>query len=159
MSEENVYQSPTSDLMEGLEEEMVYAGFWMRVAASILDSLLSMLVTLPLLTMIYGLNYWTSELIIHGFWDAMISYVFPAIAIVLFWVFKSATPGKMLLKLQVVSLKDSKKLTVGQAVVRYIGYIPSILVFFIGFIWVAFDPKKQGWHDKMANTAVIKKMP
>ncbi|MBD0189374.1 RDD family protein, partial [Acinetobacter baumannii] len=37
-------------------------------------------------------------------------------------------------------------------------YIPSILVFCIGLIWVAFDAKKQGWHDKMAKTVVVREL-
>ncbi len=45
-----------------------------------------------------------------------------------------------------------------QSIIRYIGYIPSILVFCIGLFWVAFDPKKQGWHDKMAKTVVVREL-
>ncbi|WP_171497607.1 RDD family protein, partial [Acinetobacter ursingii] len=36
--------------------------------------------------------------------------------------------------------------------------IPSTLVFMLGFIWIAFDSKKQGWHDKMAKTVVVKEL-
>ncbi|MFW2124742.1 RDD family protein, partial [Acinetobacter ursingii] len=47
---------------------------------------------------------------------------------------------------------------VGQGIIRYIGYIPATLVLFIGLIWVAFDSKKQGWHDKMAKTVVVREL-
>ncbi|MCF4372590.1 RDD family protein, partial [Acinetobacter baumannii] len=54
--------------------------------------------------------------------------------------------------------KTGNKLTFIQSLIRYIGYIPSILVFCIGLIWVAFDAKKQGWHDKMAKTVVVREL-
>jgi uncharacterized RDD family membrane protein YckC len=52
---------------------------------------------------------------------------------------------------------DGSPITVGTAIVRYIGYIVNSLIFGlpIGFIWAAFDPQKQGWHDKIAGTYVI----
>jgi len=54
--------------------------------------------------------------------------------------------------------KTGNKLTVMQSIIRYIGYIPSILVFGIGLFWVAFDAKKQGWHDKMAKSVVVREL-
>ena len=41
-------------------------------------------------------------------------------------------------------------------IVRYIGYTVNTVVFGIGWIWAAFDKDKQGWHDKLAGTVVIK---
>jgi len=40
-----------------------------------------------------------------------------------------------------------------------VGYLISALIFYLGFIWIAFDRKKQGWHDKIAGTCVIKINP
>jgi uncharacterized RDD family membrane protein YckC len=40
--------------------------------------------------------------------------------------------------------------------VRYLGYYVSTLPLLLGFLWVAFDPRKQGWHDKMAGTVVVR---
>jgi uncharacterized RDD family membrane protein YckC len=53
---------------------------------------------------------------------------------------------------------DGSPITVGTAIVRYIGYILNSIVFGlpIGWLWAAFDPNKQGWHDKIAGTYVIK---
>ena len=45
----------------------------------------------------------------------------------------------------------------GKAILRYIGYIISGLVLLIGFIWIAFDARRQGWHDKIAGTYVVRK--
>lgn len=73
------------------------------------------------------------------------------------WLYKSATPGKMLFGLKIVGLGSEPNLSVGKSIGRYFAYYLSMLVLFHGFIWVAFDPRKQGWHDKLANTVVVKK--
>ena len=44
-----------------------------------------------------------------------------------------------------------------QLIGRYLGYYVSTIPLMLGFLWVAFDARKQGWHDKMANTVVIRK--
>jgi uncharacterized RDD family membrane protein YckC len=64
------------------------------------------------------------------------------------------TPGKMLLGLQVLSV-DGNRISFGISFLRAIGYMVSSIVFCIGFIWAAFDPKKQAWHDKIAATVVV----
>ncbi len=64
------------------------------------------------------------------------------------------TPGKMLLGLQVLSA-DGTPISFGIAFLRAVGYLVSGALFNIGFIWVAFDKRKQGWHDKIAGTVVI----
>lgn len=62
----------------------------------------------------------------------------------------------MLLGLKVLDAKTGNLLTLGQALLRYVGYILSSLIFCLGYIWVGFDKKKQGWHDKMAKTVVVR---
>ena len=162
MNTKNPYETPGSDLKnetlgQGLNANREYAGFWIRVVASIIDSVLLMAVTIPLLYLIYGSSFMSPEGgAIKGVWHLVISYIFPIVAVVLFWVYKSATPGKMVCGLKVIGLGASEKITVGQAVGRYFSYIPSAIVFGLGYIWVAFDKEKQGWHDKLAKTAVIK---
>jgi uncharacterized RDD family membrane protein YckC len=69
---------------------------------------------------------------------------------------KGRTPGKMLMGLQVVST-DGAPIGFGTSFLRSVSYLVSSLLFTIplGFIWAAFDRKKQGWHDKIAGTVVI----
>ena len=157
MENGNIYQTPESDVRVESSEEFVYAGFWIRTSASIIDTIIIMVATYPILTMIYGRQYWVSDNMIYGIWDVIISYILPPIAVIVFWIYKSATPGKMLLGLKVISLGESPKLTIGQSIGRYFAYIPSFLIFCLGVIWVAFDERKQGWHDKLANTTVVRK--
>jgi len=136
-------------------DEQDYAGFWIRLAASIIDSVLIMIIILPILTGIYGLDYWVSQAFYLGVWDLLINYVFPAIVVIIFWQYKSATPGKMLLKLSILDAKTGDKPSTSQFIIRYLGYYVAMIPLFLGFIWVAFDERKQGWHDKIAGTVVV----
>jgi uncharacterized RDD family membrane protein YckC len=140
--------------MEG--EDYVYAGFWIRVGASIIDSILILLVIAPILTAIYGREYWVSESFIQGTWDVLLNYILPAIAIVIFWIYRSATPGKMLLGLTIVDARTGGKPSTGQFIGRYLGYYVSTIPLLLGLIWVGIDKRKQGWHDKLAGTVVIR---
>jgi uncharacterized RDD family membrane protein YckC len=138
------------------EQDLEYAGFWIRVGASLIDTVLLLMIIVPVLTAIYGEDYWLSGRFIYGFWDLVFSYILPAIAIVLFWVYRSATPGKMALRLSIVDARTGGRPSLGQFVVRYIGYFVATIPVFLGLIWVGIDPRKQGWHDKMAGTVVVR---
>jgi uncharacterized RDD family membrane protein YckC len=140
----------------GYADGLEYAGFWIRLAATVVDTILLFVITAPLLLWIYGANYWTDLRFIHGPAEFLISYVAPAVATVLFWLRWQATPGKMLLSLRVVDAGTGNTLSVGQAATRYVCYILSALPLCLGFIWVAFDRRKQGWHDKIAQTVVVR---
>ncbi len=133
-----------------------YAGFWIRTGAAIIDSILVLIIIAPILTAIYGAEYWFDESLIKGFWDVLINFVLPAIAITIFWIYKSATPGKMATKLTIVDAETGGKPTTAQFILRYFGYYVSMIPLFLGIIWVGIDKRKQGWHDKLANTVVIR---
>ena len=66
-----------------------------------------------------------------------------------------ATIGNKLLNIRVIKT-DGSDLSIVVALLRYVGLVISVLVIFIGVIWAAFDPNKQGWHDKIAGTYVVK---
>jgi len=134
----------------------VYAGFWIRVGAAIIDTLLVLLVLGPLLTMVYGSGYWMGTSLVAGSWDFLLNYIAPAIAVVLFWIYKSATPGKMATRLTIVDARTGGKPSTGQFIGRYLAYYIAIIPLFLGIIWVGIDKRKQGWHDKLAGTVVIR---
>ena len=136
-----------------------YAGFWVRVAASLIDTILILIIILPILLMIYGADYWTNESFFMGFWDVIFNIVLPAVAITLFWFYKSATPGKLMLKLKIVDAKTGDKISNAQIVGRYLGYYISAIPLLLGLFWVGIDKHKQGWHDKLAGTVVVKNSP
>jgi uncharacterized RDD family membrane protein YckC len=68
---------------------------------------------------------------------------------------KGQTLGMRALNIRVVKT-DGSTLDLMGAFIRYIGLVVSIACLFIGVIWAAFDANKQGWHDKIAGTYVVK---
>ncbi|HEY1092119.1 MAG TPA: RDD family protein [Burkholderiaceae bacterium] len=78
-----------------------------------------------------------------------------AVFCIAFWLARQATPGKIVVAARVVDAKTLGPLKSGQAIIRYLGYFVSGIPLFLGFLWVAFDPRKQGWHDKLAGTLVL----
>jgi len=142
---------------DSLSDGLLYAGFWVRFSACLIDVILFGLIFTTPLVFIYGIEYLDGSKSFYGVWDLLFSYVLPIVATVWFWLRFSATPGKMVIGLEVVDAKASGKLSLAQAIGRYFAYIPSTLVFFLGFIWIAVDSQKKGWHDKLAGTAVVYK--
>jgi hypothetical protein len=61
-------------------------------------------------------------------------------------------------KAKIVDAKTGGKPSTGQLIGRYFAYFLSMLPLFLGFIWVAWDRKKQGLHDKLSGTVVIKRV-
>jgi uncharacterized RDD family membrane protein YckC len=71
-----------------------------------------------------------------------------------FWTLVGYTPGKAILGLKVVR-KNGGKLSFGRSLLRFFSYWISMLPLFLGFFWVLWDSKRQGWHDKIAGTQVL----
>lgn len=136
--------------------DLEYVGFWMRVVAALIDTVLLLLVCLPLVSLVYGEDYWTSPEMIAGPADFLINWVLPAIAVVLFWIYRQATPGKMAVGARIVDARIGGKPSTGQLVGRYLAYYVSILPLLLGIFWVGWDRRKQGFHDKLANTVVVR---
>jgi uncharacterized RDD family membrane protein YckC len=151
------------------ETQLDYAGFWVRVWASIIDTVLFGLLLMPVFALTMGDAQWSSierdgmhastmsfqSMGMSGGVSVLLNYILPAIVVIIFWTYKSATPGKLLLKIRIVDAKTGGKPSTVQWLIRYIGYYVSAFVFMLGFIWVGFDRRKQGWHDKLASTVVI----
>jgi len=87
--------------------------------------------------------------------NSLIHFVVVGILVITFWIYRSATPGKILLSMKIVDEKTGKAPTNTQLIKRYLGYIVSGVPLFLGFFWIIFDKKKQGWHDKLADTVVV----
>ena len=136
-------------------QQYKYAGFWVRTGAIFIDAILIGIVTLPILIGIYGIEYLGSDKFIEGSFDFLFSWVLPAIGTILFWMYKCATPGKMAVRLKIVDAKTGNTPTVGQLIGRYFAYLISTLPICLGFLWIVWDKKKQGWHDKLSGTVVI----
>ena len=134
-----------------------YAGFWIRFGAVLIDLIVMSIVLYVPLTLIYGKAYWLGDQLIYGFWDVIIGYVVPVVATIWFWLRFLGTPGKMATKLEIVDAATGKKMSKGQAIGRYFAYLVAALPLCLGFIWIGIDKRKQGWHDKLAGTVVLRK--
>ncbi|OFZ98410.1 MAG: branched-chain amino acid aminotransferase I [Betaproteobacteria bacterium RIFCSPLOWO2_02_67_12] len=151
--ESNSSSSPEAASPHGPE----YVGFWKRVAASLIDTLILLIVIVPLLLAVYGTGYLAraQESGLAGFWDFVIQVVLPAVAVILFWKYRGATPGKMAISARIVDARSGAAPSTGQLVGRYFAYLVSALPLGLGFFWIGIDRRKQGFHDKLANTVVV----
>lgn len=105
-----------------------YAGFWIRLAAFLIDSILLSIISWGLVNVLYPIGLWT-------------------------W--RGQTLGMMALNLKVIRT-DGSPVDLRTAVLRYLGYLVNVLTLGIGFLWIIWDPRKQGLHDKIANTYTVK---
>jgi len=163
--------------------EPQYVGFWKRLLAFIIDVLVLVVVLLPLMIALYGGGYLSrlgSEfaallissgdpnadaariLDVLGRSDSAIAALLDIkvqialiVATIVFWRFRGATPGKMLTKARIVSASNLGRPSTGQLTGRFFAYLVSFIPACLGFLWIAFDKRKQGWHDKLAGTVVV----
>jgi uncharacterized RDD family membrane protein YckC len=111
----------------GYADGLEYAGFWVRFGVVLIDAALLMVITVPLIVWIYGWGYYGDGKLIAGPADFLINWIAPAIGTVLLWRIWQATPGKAMLSLRVVDADSGKRLSVGQAAVRYLCYIIAMM--------------------------------
>ena len=150
-----------------------YAGFWIRFLAIIIDEII---LGVPLVIILFATegtaitNY--SNCVQTGVLATTCNTtylgslaVFELLALgtsllysVLLWSLFGGTLGQRLLGLHVVDAATGHNIGIGRAIGRYVGFVISAAVIYIGLIWAAFDPRKQGWHDKMASTFVVRKV-
>ena len=137
------------------EYALEYAGFWIRFGAYLLD-LLILFLLLFFLTTIF--SPYIDSLFKSALSTAIFSLIMLAIYMVYFvtfWVWRGQTLGMMIAGIKVIRT-DSSVLDWYRAVLRFGAGILCVLTLFLGFIWIAFDPKKQGLNDKIADTYVVK---
>jgi len=158
--------------LEKKQEEyaLEYAGFWIRLGASAIDSaillFISWIISGTLIAVFQGNNIATSGLslgdiifrsrfILIPMIGIMTGWLIEIAYLICFWAWRGQTPGKMAVGIKIIRT-DRSPITWANAILRYLGYIVSTLTLFIGFLWIAFDSRKQGLHDKIAGTYVVK---
>jgi uncharacterized RDD family membrane protein YckC len=128
-------------------EQAPKGGFWMRVLAYLIDSVI---IGLP--------AYALGVSVLHGtiYTASSISVLIEVLYFTYYWsrYGKGQTIGMQLLHMKVVKT-DGSLLSPMAAFVRFIGLIIASLPLDLGLIWVGLDSKKQGWHDKIAGTYVV----
>ena len=143
-----------------------YAGFWLRLAAMAIDSaVLAFLLWLynGILPILFGRGWMgaaASDAAGGAYWTLvmLISTLIVAAYFIIFWHWRGQTPGKLALRITIVRF-NGDPIGWGGAIMRFMGYIISVMPILIGFIWVAFDSRRQGLHDKLAETYVIRGRP
>lgn len=158
----NPYQAPETQLsVENSPGQYGHAGFWVRVGAHLLDWLLIFLVLLPIAILLGAMEVsfniqGNTSIVALGIF---IEYILPFTVIMAFWRYMSATPGKRALKLKIVDARTGGKPTTSRFVGRYLAYYLSAIPLGMGFIWVAIDKEKRGWHDMISGTRVVTTSP
>jgi uncharacterized RDD family membrane protein YckC len=139
--------------------ELEYVGFWLRVWACLIDTVVMLAVTAPILWLVYGRGYFAFDAPVAGPVDFLLTWLLPGLVVISFWNERHATPGKMAISAIIVDEKTASPPSLGQHIGRYLAYFIAALPLGLGLVWVAFDRKKQGWHDKLAGTMVIRVRP
>lgn len=85
---------------------------------------------------------------------SLVALIFIILYHSLFITILGQTPGKLLLGLRVLTM-DGRQVRFWRALLRTVAYMLSMLVFFLGFLWVLVDDERQAWHDKIAGTYVV----
>jgi uncharacterized RDD family membrane protein YckC len=139
--------------------QAMYAGFWIRVFAFLIDA-----IAVGILVGIFtagqpfpqaGPN-WLYEYRWHSALETLIGFAY-------FTICWSSVTGGQTLGMRVLNLRvigtNGQPISFPRAALRWLGIVISAAVVLLGLIWVAFDSRKQGWHDKIANTFVVTPMP
>jgi len=140
-----------------------YAGFWIRFGSYLID-VIPIGIVGGLLNLRTGTGFscridlngasvcgggssyigsWLGVLILGVYW-------------VLTWSLLGASLGQKALGMRVVNVQNGERIDIVKALIRYVGFVISAIPFALGLIWAGFDPRKQGWHDKIAGTYVVR---
>lgn len=147
-----------------------YGGFWIRLVAAAIDILVWYLVAL-LCSVAVGflatflvdviLSDDNLELVLGG--RPSVRYLATAVIVavvvgynVIVPVVYGATPGKILLGYRIVD-ENGYRMSYLQSFLRYTASLLSAMPLAAGYIWIGFDNRKQGWHDKIARTYVVRR--
>nr|WP_134684372.1 RDD family protein [Brevibacillus migulae] len=119
-----------------------YAGFWIRVGAYLIDAVLIYVLTL-ILTLVHESLVWIAYIASILYFPLMESSSY------------QGSLGKKWLGLRVVD-EQGERIGLGRAFGRFFSKILSGIILYIGYIMVAFTENKQGLHDKIVGTYVVK---
>lgn len=148
----------------GYNAEIPYAGFWIRFVAVIIDSVIVSVVSFVasiVLGFVIGFLAGITGAAVDYSQGGPFTYLIYLISILVsvgYFVYgwgMGATRGQRFFRIAVVDAETGRPIGFGRAGMRYFGYVISALACYIGLIWAAFDPKKQGWHDKIAGSVVV----
>jgi uncharacterized RDD family membrane protein YckC len=171
----SVYSPPAAPVQYGAPQvygpQPTYAGFWIRLVARLIDGVVIGIPTAVLVGVFIAASgiplantdtsnqgAQTAAAALFGGAFLLLYLIVLAVQIaywIYFWGSSGATLGMRVLHLRVVDAVTGAPIGYGRATVRFLMSIVNSWACYIGWIWVAFDPRKQGWHDKVANSVVL----
>ncbi len=136
-----------------VNEKVEPAGFWLRAAAALLDSVPFFLLAVVQMAVVFFISPQLAILV------SLLLVAYGLIVVLVLPALKGTTPGKKLMKLAIVSetTAPGEGLGWGTAALRLVGYLVCSLTFGLGYLLVAFSARKQGLHDLIAKTNVVRK--
>ncbi len=150
------------DVTEKAEEKMNYAGFSRRLTAYTIDNLLLSFISLG----VFATGcFFLSSLSVYDLsvYEVLGQLLFPYLILssfiqgfyfIYFIAITGQTPGKWICSMKVVS-EDGSLIGFSRAAIRFFGYYLSMIMY-VGFLMIPFTEKKQGLHDKLARSVVVK---
>ncbi len=118
-------------------------GFWRRLAASMIDGLIVLLVVLALEGLFRASGAAIAILFTVGYFTYMEGGL------------HGAGFGKRAMAIRVVDIDTGGPIGYGRGFIRYVGRVVSSFVFYLGYLWMLWDPERQCWHDKFARDVVV----
>lgn len=139
-----------------------YAGFWIRLVASLVDIIpIAALGTVTRLVGVTSACTTAGSVTSCSYQVNGVGLLSVGAILALYWIVSwsllGASLGQKLCGLHVVNAANGQTIGIGRAVLRYVGFVLSTIPCDIGLIWAAFDSQKQGWHDKIAGTFVVRR--
>jgi uncharacterized RDD family membrane protein YckC len=174
-----------AEVAAGPAAGIAYADLGIRIGAYIIDVVILVLVALLVNTILIAIligsifTVGTGAAVIGGLIILAINVLLGAIYFIYTWTTMKASPGQRMLGLMTVNEAEGAALSQNQAITRYLvmfapGYIAALASNVIGGViglilslaglgWTIYliyttanDPKRQGYHDKMAKSVVVK---
>jgi uncharacterized RDD family membrane protein YckC len=140
-------------LASSLSSSPDYAGFGQRALALLIDCLIVVVISMPIIVVAFGAEYFSLDPL-RRLWDILFTLIV-GVVVVGFWRYCGATPGKLAVGVKIVDARTGGAPATGRLVLRFVCYLVSALPLYLGFLWAAIDRRKQAWHDKIAGTVVV----
>jgi uncharacterized RDD family membrane protein YckC len=145
--------APATHALIGASQQ---AGFGLRYGAWMFDFLITLI---AMMGFTFAVTAASRRSVVGSNTDLTIVVVLTLVLVVLNFVVMAGnggqTAGMRILGIFIVRV-DGTPFTMKQAALRHlVGYPLSTLAFFLGFLWMLWDPRQQGWHDKIARTIVV----
>ncbi len=140
--------------------KMSLAGAWRRIGCALLDGTI---VIVGLLMLSYALFLTGALASPRDLFAALLADAVAfgsllgalALAGTACWTWMRGTPGQLIMGCRVVDARSGRRLPASRAALRCGGLAVSLLAAGLGLLWIAWDRRRQGWHDKMAGSLVV----